>query len=55
MLDRATDPVSTLIEVAYLTYPEEYMLLQEDKFQMEAADSIRKSLREFILTVQAKK
>ncbi len=55
VLDRATDPVSTLIEVAYLTYPEEYMLLQEDKFQMEAADSIRKSLREFILTVQAKK
>ena len=55
VLDRATDPVSSLIEVAYLTYPQEYMLLQDEKFQMEAADSIRKSLREFILSLQTEK
>ncbi len=55
VLDRATDPVSTLTEVAYLTYPQEYMLLQEEKFQMEAADSIRKSLKEFILSLKANK
>ena len=55
VLDRATDPVSTLIEVAYLTNPQEYMLLQEEKFQAQAADSIRKSLREFILSLQVEK
>ncbi len=52
VLDRATNPVSTLVEVAYLTYPPEYMLLQDEKFQMKVADSIRKSLREFVLSLQ---
>ncbi len=55
VLDRATDPVSSLIEVAYLTNPQEYMLLQNEKFQMQAADSIRKSLREFILSLGTQK
>ncbi len=55
VLDRATDPISTLTEVAYLTYPKEYMLLQDEKFQQEVANSIRKSLREFILSLQNEK
>ncbi len=53
VLNRATNPVSTLIEVAYMIYPEEYIKLQDEKFQNKAADSIIKSLKEYVLSLQA--
>ena len=47
-LDRATNPVSVLVEVAYMIYPEEYIKLKNPEFQEKVAQSIKKSLEQYI-------
>ncbi|MBQ9245317.1 N-acetylmuramoyl-L-alanine amidase [bacterium] len=47
-LDRATNPVSVLVEVAYMIHPEEYILLKNPEFQRNVAKSIRKSIEQYI-------
>lgn len=51
-LNRSTNPVSVLIEVAYMINPEEYKKLRNDKFQTEVAKSITKSLKEFMIIMK---
>ncbi len=48
-LVRPTNPVSVLIETAYMIYPEEYILLKNKYFRRNAAKSIKKSIEEYIL------
>lgn len=47
-LTRSTNPVSVLIEVAYMINPEEYMLLKKTEFQMAVALSIKNSIKKYI-------
>lgn len=49
VLTRSTNPVSVLIECAYMIYPEEYIKLKNPNFRKEIAKSIEKSLEEFLL------
>ena len=51
-LNRATNPVSVLVEVAYMINPEEYILLQNDNFQKNVAKSIKNSIEKYILSVK---
>lgn len=54
-LNRSTNPVSVLVEVAYMINPEEYILLQNETFRRNVAKSIKKSLEEYILYLKNKK
>lgn len=54
-LNRSTNPVSVLIEVAYMIYPEEYILLKNEVFRRNVAKSIKKSLNEYILSIENSK
>lgn len=51
-LNRSTNPVSVLVEVAYMINPTEYKLLKSHDFQQKAALSITKSLREFMILLK---
>ena len=51
-LNRSTNPISLLIEVAYMINPSEYKLLQNDTFQTNVAKSIKKSLEEYIISLK---
>lgn len=51
-LNRSTNPVSVLVETAYIINPEEYILLQNDNFQKNIAKSIKKSLEQYILSIK---
>ncbi len=50
-MTRQTNPVSVLVEAAYMQYPEEYIKLKNPQFRKEIAKSIKKSLEEYILTL----
>ncbi len=54
-LNRSTNPVSVLVEVAYMINPEEYMMLKNETFRRNVAKSIKKSLEEYILYLKNKK
>ena len=54
-LNRSTNPISVLIEVAYMINPEEYILLKNEKFRDNVAKSIKKSLDEYIIYLTNKK
>ncbi len=54
-LNRSTNPVSALVEVAYMINPEEYILLKNEIFRRNVAKSIKKSLEEYILCLKNKK
>ncbi len=47
-LNRSTNPISVLVELAYMINPEEYILLNNPDFQNRAAQSIEKSLKQYI-------
>ncbi len=51
-MTRETNPVSILVEIAYMQYPEEYLKLKNPQFRKEAAKSIKKSLEQYILTLK---
>lgn len=53
-LNRETNPVSILIETAYMINPDEYMLLKKPVFRKNVAKSIEKSIEEYILFLQNK-
>ncbi len=50
-LTRSTNPISVLVEVAYIIHPEEYLKLQQKSFQKDAAHSIKKSIEQYINTL----
>lgn len=54
-LNRETNPVSILIEVAYMINPEEYMMLKNEVFRKNVAKSIKKSIEEYIIYLKNKK
>lgn len=54
-LTRATNPVSVLVEVAYMINPNEYILLKNTQFRKNVAKSLKKSIEEYILLLQSKK
>ena len=47
-LTRSTNPVSVLVEVAYMLNPDEYIKLQQDSFQKNVAISVKKSLEQYM-------
>ncbi len=49
VMTRPTMPLSVLIEVAYMIHPEEYKLLLDENFRQKAAESIRDSIKEYLL------
>lgn len=49
VMDRATNPISVLVETAYIINPEEYLKIKTIKYQQLAAESIKKSLEEYII------
>lgn len=51
-MSRSTNPVSVLIEVAYMINPEEYILLQDSNFQKKAAVSIKNSIEKYISLIK---
>lgn len=51
-MNRSTNPISVLIETAYIINPDEYKKLRDDKFQTEIAESVKKSLKEFMLLLK---
>ncbi len=51
-LTRSTNPISVLIETAYMINPDEYLLLKRPESQEQIAKSIRKSLEEFIILIK---
>lgn len=51
-LNRSTNPVSVLVEVAYMINPEEYILLQNPQFQKNAAKSIKNSIEKYIIDIK---
>ncbi len=54
VLTRASNPISVLIEAAYMINPDEYILMQTQEFQLKTAESIKKSLEAFILSLNKK-
>ena len=48
---RQTNPISVLVEVAYLINPHEYMLLKDENFRLNVAKSIKKSLEEYLFKI----
>ncbi len=51
-LNRSTNPISVLIEVAYMIYPEEYIRLKNPEFQRNVAKSIKNSLEKYIFMLK---
>ena len=51
-LTRSTNPVSVLVEVAYMINPEEYILLKSPQFQETVAKSIKKSVEQYIFVLK---
>lgn len=51
-LTRSTNPISVLVEVAYMINPEEYILLQNAQFQKNVAKSIKKSIENYIIMIK---
>lgn len=51
-MNRSTNPISVLIETAYMINPEEYKKLQDDKFQEKLAESVKKSLSQFMILLK---
>ncbi len=51
-LNRSTNPVSVLVEVAYMINPQEYILLKSPEFQENVAKSIKKSLEQYIFVIK---
>lgn len=51
-LDRSTNPVSVLVEVAYMINPSEYILLKNDYFRQKTAESIVKSIKKYIIDIK---
>lgn len=49
VLTRSTNPVSVLVEVAYMINPNEYIFLKNEQFRKNVAKSIKKSIEEYIL------
>lgn len=50
-LNRSTNPISVLIECAYMINPNEYISLQNPDFQYEIAKSIKKSIENYIISL----
>lgn len=51
-LNRSTNPVSVLVEVAYMINPDEYKKLRNPDFQTKTAESLCKSLKEFMILLK---
>jgi len=51
-LTRSTNPVSVLVEAAYMLNPEEYILLQNPQFQKNIAKSIKNSIEKYIIELK---
>lgn len=51
-INRSTNPISVLVEVAYMVNPDEYKKLRSNKFQTEVAKSIAKSLEQFMILLK---
>lgn len=54
-LNRSTNPISILVECAYMINPEEYMRLRNPVIQKQIAKSIKNSLKTYILEIQDKR
>ena len=54
-LNRSTNPVSVLVEVAYMINPNEYMQLQKSDFQRNVAKSIKNSIKKYIIIMTNEK
>ena len=54
-LNRSTNPVSVLVEVAYMINPNEYMQLQKSDFQKAVAKSIKNSIKKYIIIMTNEK
>ncbi len=52
VLTRASNPISILVEAAYMINPEEYILLKNEFFRRNIAKSIKKSIENYILSLQ---
>ena len=48
-ITRPTKPISVLIEVAYMINPDEYTQLLDDNFKKKIAQSIKKSLEQYMI------
>ena len=55
VLTRSTNPVSVLIETAYMINPNEYILLKNGYFRHNIAKSVKKSIEEYILFLRQNK
>lgn len=51
-LTRSTNPVSLIVETAYMLNPEEYILLKSEDFADKVAKSIERSLMEYISCIK---
>ena len=51
-LNRSTNPVSVLVECAYMINPEEYIRLKNPAVQKQIAKSIKNSLKKYIIMIQ---
>ncbi|MCD7780142.1 MAG: N-acetylmuramoyl-L-alanine amidase [Candidatus Gastranaerophilales bacterium] len=51
-LNRSTNPVSVLVECAYMINPEEYILLQNEEFKKNIAKSIKNSIEKYIIQIK---
>lgn len=51
-LNRSTNPISVLVEVAYMIYPEEYIRLKNPEFQKNVAKSIKNSIETYIIMLK---
>ena len=51
-LNSSTNPISVLVEVAYMINPTEYKQLQSPTFQDDVAKSLTKSLKEFMVVLK---
>ncbi len=47
-LTRSTNPVSVLVEVAYMINPQEYIMLNNPDFQTQVAVSIKKGIKQYL-------
>ncbi len=52
VMTRSTNPISVLIEAAYIINPNEYILLQNEDFQLNIAKTVKKSIEEYILSLK---
>ena len=51
-LNRSTNPVSVLVEIAYMINPEEYVLLMNPNFRDKAALSISNSIKQYVSLIR---